>query len=126
MNIESSARGNSPVGGPRILHLIGLAARDAEGCLVDAGDLAEQTEQAVLHLARQLMELGSSLDQVSHLKVYVREWSAQIREAFRQGMGEASSVLGVELSWPTLVMQVADLCEHGSLIELEAVALVRR
>jgi enamine deaminase RidA (YjgF/YER057c/UK114 family) len=88
----------------------------ADGKIVHDGDVAKQTEQALLNVSAALEQLGASLADVVQTRVYVTDitrW-AEVGEAHR---------LAFELAPPaTSMVQVAALIDPRLLVEVEAVA----
>jgi enamine deaminase RidA (YjgF/YER057c/UK114 family) len=88
----------------------------ADGKLVHEGDLAKQTEQALLNVSSALEQFGASLADVVQTRLYVTDISrwAEVGEAHR---------LAFELAPPASTMvQVAALIDPKLLVEVEAVA----
>jgi enamine deaminase RidA (YjgF/YER057c/UK114 family) len=86
------------------------------GKIVYEGDLARQTEQALLNVSAALEQFGASLADVVQTRVYVTDISrwAEVGEAHR---------LAFELAPPASSMvQVAALIDPRLLVEVEAVA----
>ena len=57
--------------GGRTLHLAGQVAWDKDGALVGAGDLAQQTRQALANLKAVLAEAGATPADIVRLRTYV-------------------------------------------------------
>ena len=88
----------------------------AEGKVVHEGDLARQTEQALLNVSAALEQLGASLADVVQTRLYVTDISRW------EEVGEAHR-LAFELAPPASTMvQVAALIDPRLLVEVEAVA----
>jgi enamine deaminase RidA (YjgF/YER057c/UK114 family) len=88
----------------------------AEGKVVHEGDLARQTEQALLNVSAALEQLGASLADVVQTRLYVTDISRW------EEVGEAHR-LAFELARPASTMvQVAALIDPRLLVEVEAVA----
>ena len=88
----------------------------ADGKIVHEGDVAKQTEQALLNVSAALGQLGASLADVVQTRLYVTDISrwAEVGEAHR---------LAFELAPPaTSMVQVAALIDPRLLVEVEAVA----
>jgi enamine deaminase RidA (YjgF/YER057c/UK114 family) len=86
------------------------------GKVVYEGDLARQTEQALLNVSAALEQFGASLADVVQTRLYVTDISrwAEVGEAHR---------LAFELVPPaTSMVQVAALIDPRLLVEVEAVA----
>jgi len=87
-----------------------------DGKIVHEGDVAKQTEQALLNVSAALGQLGASLADVVQTRLYVTDIS-RWEEA-----GEAHR-LAFELARPASTMvQVAALIDPRLLVEVEAVA----
>ena len=88
----------------------------ADGKIVHEGDVAKQTEQALLNVSAALGQLGASLADVVQTRVYVTDISRW------EEVGEAHR-LAFELAPPaSTVVQVAALIDPRLLVEVEAVA----
>jgi enamine deaminase RidA (YjgF/YER057c/UK114 family) len=88
----------------------------ADGKVVHEGDLAKQTEQALLNVSAALGQLGASLADVVQTRLYVTDISRW------EEVGEAHR-LAFELAPPaTSMVQVAALIDPRLLVEVEAVA----
>ena len=87
-----------------------------DGKIVHEGDVARQTEQALLNVSAALGQLGASLADVVQTRVYVTDISRW------EEVGEAHR-LAFELAPPaTTMVQVAALIDPRLLVEVEAVA----
>jgi enamine deaminase RidA (YjgF/YER057c/UK114 family) len=88
----------------------------ADGKIVHEGDVAKQTEQALLNVNSALEQLGASLADVVQTRVYVTDISCwkEVGQAHR---------LAFELAPPaTTMVGVAALIDPRLLVEVEAVA----
>jgi enamine deaminase RidA (YjgF/YER057c/UK114 family) len=88
----------------------------SHGKIVYEGDLARQTEQALLNVSAALEQFGASLADVVQTRVYVTDISRwdEVGEAHR---------LAFELAPPASTMvQVSALIDPRLLVEVEAVA----
>ena len=88
----------------------------ANGKIVYEGDLARQTQQALLNVSAALEQFGASLADVVQTRVYVTDISRwdEVGEAHR---------LAFELAPPASTMvQVSALLDPRLLVEVEAVA----
>ena len=87
-----------------------------DGKVAHEGDVAKQTEQALLNVSAALEQLGASLADVVQTRIYVTDitrW-AEVGQAHR---------LAFELEPPAATMvQVAALIDPRLLVEVEAVA----
>ena len=88
----------------------------ADGKIVHEGDVARQTEQALLNVSAALEQLGASLADVVQTRLYVTDISRW------EEVGEAHR-LAFQLAPPaTTMVQVAALIDSRLLVEVEAVA----
>jgi enamine deaminase RidA (YjgF/YER057c/UK114 family) len=88
----------------------------ADGEVVYEGDMARQTEQALLNVSAALKQLGASLADVVRTRIYVTDISrwAEVGEAHRLAFADALPA--------TSMVQVAALIDPRMLVEVEAVA----
>jgi len=88
----------------------------ADGKVAHEGDIAKQTEQALLNVSAALGQLGASLADVVQTRIYVTDiarWE-EVGQAHR---------MAFELAPPaTSMLQVAALIDPRLLVEVEAVA----
>jgi len=88
----------------------------ANGKIVHEGDVARQTEQALLNVSAALEQFGASLADVVQTRLYVTDISRW------EEVGEAHR-LAFQLARPaTSMVQVAALIDPRLLVEVEAVA----
>ena len=80
--------------GSRLVFLAGQVAQDAAGELVGAGDLAAQTEQAVVNVAACLDAAGATFADVAKTTLYVVDWDESKLEQLMAGFGRAAQRLG--------------------------------
>jgi enamine deaminase RidA (YjgF/YER057c/UK114 family) len=88
----------------------------ADGEVVYQGDMARQTEQALLNMNAALEQLDASLADVVRTRIYVTDISrwAEAGEAHRLAFEDAPPA--------TTMVQVAALIDPRMLVEIEAVA----
>jgi enamine deaminase RidA (YjgF/YER057c/UK114 family) len=110
--------------GSRTVYVSGQVARDADGNSVGEGDLAKQTEQALMNIGTALDAVGGSFDDVAKLTIYVVDWSPDKMAALGAGAMQAAGRLGVDPVKPTTLIGVAALGEPDLLIEVEAIAVL--
>ncbi len=110
--------------GSRTVYLAGQVSQDADGATVAKGDLAGQTEQALLNVASALDSVGASFDDVAKLAIYVVDWEPSKMEGLVAGIGAAAEQLGVDPIKPATLIGVAALFEADYLIEIEATAVL--
>ena len=110
--------------GSRTVYLSGQVARDADGRSVGPGNLAAQTEQALLNVATGLAGVGGTFDDVAKLTVYVVDWTPDKLAALGEGIGRAAGRLGVDPTKPVTLIGVAGLGEPDLLVEVDAIAVL--
>jgi enamine deaminase RidA (YjgF/YER057c/UK114 family) len=88
----------------------------ADGEVVYEGDMASQTEQALLNVASALRQVGASLADVVRTRIYVTDISrwAEAGEAHRLAFEDAPPA--------SSMLQVSALIDPRMLVEVEAVA----
>ena len=99
-----------------LIFLSGQLARDAEGRLVGAGDMAEQTRQCIRNMRTVLEEAGGTLDDIVSIVVYTTD----MREF--QNIVAARTEFFVDKLPTSTIVEVNHLAEPGLLIEFQAIA----
>lgn len=110
--------------GSKTVYLAGQVSQDAEGATVAAGDLAGQTEQALVNVGSALHSVGASFAGVAKLTIYVVDWEPSKMEALFAGIGAAAEKLGIDPVKPATLIGVTALFEPDYLIEIEATAVL--
>ena len=110
--------------GSRLVFLAGQVAQSSDGELVGAGDLAAQTEQALLNVGAGLDAAGATLDDVAKLTIYVVDWDEGKMEQLMAGVVQAAQELGAAPIVPSTLVPVPRLFEPGYLIELDVTAVL--
>lgn len=110
--------------GSRTVYLAGQVSQDATGATVAVGDLAGQTEQALLNVAGVLESVGASFDDVAKITLYVVDWEQSKLEAIGAGAAAAAGKLGVNPAKPSTLIGVATLFDPEHLIEIDATAVL--
>lgn len=110
--------------GSRTVYLAGQVARTAEGEPVGAGDLAAQTEQALVNVATALDAVGASFADVAKMTVYVVDWTPEKMADFGAGAEQAAERLGSRALTAITLIGVAALAEPDLLVEIEAIAVL--
>ncbi len=110
--------------GSRTVYLAGQVARTADGEPVGPGDLAAQTEQALLNVATALDAVGGSFDDVAKLTLHVVDWDEGKLAALGEGVARAAARTGRDLTKAVTLLPVAALGEPDLLIEVEAIAVL--
>ncbi len=110
--------------GSKTVYLAGQVSQDVQGVTVAEGDLAGQTEQALLNVAGALDSVGASFDDVAKITIYVVDWDPSKMEALIAGIGAAAEKLGANPIKPATLIGVAALFEPDYLIEIEATAVL--
>ena len=110
--------------GSRTVYVAGQVSQDAEGETVAKGDLAGQTEQALLNVVGALESVGASYDDMAKLTLYVVDWEPSKLEAIGAGSGAAAGKLGAAPAKPSTLIGVAALFSPDYLIEIDATAVL--
>ncbi|MCK9519402.1 MAG: RidA family protein [Dehalococcoidia bacterium] len=110
--------------GTRMVFLAGQVARTPEGNLVGAGDLAAQTEQAMVNVATAVQAAGGTFDDVAKLTFYIVDWKPEKMANFGEGLRRAAKRLGLDLRRPSTLLGVTALAEADYLVEIEATAVL--
>lgn len=110
--------------GSRTVYLAGQVSQDAEGATVAKGDLAGQTEQALLNVAGALESVGASFEDVVKVTLYVVDWEPSKIEAIGAGAGAAAARLGINPVKPSTLIGVDALFDPDYLIEIDATAVL--
>jgi 2-iminobutanoate/2-iminopropanoate deaminase len=101
-----------------LIFLSGQVSRDSNGKLVGAGDMAEQTRQAIRNMKTIMEAAGGTLDDIVSIVVYTTD----IRQ-FREIGATRTEFFKNKLPTSTLV-EVNHLGEPGLLIEFQATAVL--
>ncbi len=99
-----------------LIFLSGQLARDAEGNLVGAGDMAEQARQCMRNMRTVLEAAGGTLDDIVSIVVYTTD----MRE-FKRIVEARMEFFNNKLPTSTIV-EVNHLADPGLMIEFQAVA----
>ncbi len=99
-----------------LIFLSGQLPRDADGKLVGAGDMAEQTRQCIRNMRTVLEAAGGTLDDIVSIVVYTTD----IR-AFKGIVQARTEFFTTKLPTSTIV-EVNHLADPGLLIEFQAIA----
>ncbi len=99
-----------------LIFLSGQLSRDADGNLVGAGDMAEQTRQCIRNMRTVLEAAGGTLDDVVSTTVYTTD----MRE-FKNIVAARTEFFVAKLPTSTIV-EVNHLADPGLMIEIQAVA----
>jgi enamine deaminase RidA (YjgF/YER057c/UK114 family) len=110
--------------GSRIVFLAGQVSQSADGDLVGPGDLARQTEQALVNVAAGLDAAGGTFEDVAKSTVYVVDWDESKMEELMAGVASAAERLGAAPLVPTTLVPVPRLFEEGYLIEIDVTAVL--
>lgn len=119
---EGYAQAVSVTGG-RTVHVSGQPARDVNGDIVGRGDLAAQTEQALVNVAACLKAAGASFDDVVQMTALVADWQEEKIEQVMDGVMRAAATVGAPVAATTLI-PVPCLFAEGMLIEISVQAVV--
>jgi enamine deaminase RidA (YjgF/YER057c/UK114 family) len=110
--------------GTRSVYLAGQVARTADGTPVGPGDLAAQTEQALVNVHTGLAAAGARFADIARLTFYVVDWKPEQMGELLDGLARATGRVGEQLTPPMTLIGVAALAEPDLLIEIEAVAVL--
>ena len=88
----------------------------ADGKIVHEGDMAKQTEQALLNVSAALEQLGASLADVVRTRIYVTDISRW------NEVGEAHRLAFEDVAPAATMVQVAALIDPRLLVEIEVEA----
>ena len=99
-----------------LIFLAGQLARDADGNLVGAGDMAEQTRQCIRNMRTVVEAAGGTLDDIVSIVVYTTD----MRE-FRRIVAARTEFFFDKLPTSTIV-EVNHLADPGLMIEFQAIA----
>jgi 2-iminobutanoate/2-iminopropanoate deaminase len=101
-----------------LIFLSGQLSRDADGNLVGAGDMAEQTRQCIRNMRTVLEAAGGTLDDIVSVVVYTTD----MRE-FKSIVAARTEFFVDKLPTSTIV-EVNRLADPGLLIEFQAIAVL--
>jgi 2-iminobutanoate/2-iminopropanoate deaminase len=99
-----------------LIFLAGQLSRDADGNLVGAGDMAEQTRQCIRNMRTVLEAAGGTLEDIVSIVAYTTD----MRE-FRNIVAARTEFFVGTLPTSTIV-EVNHLAEPGLMIEFQAIA----
>ena len=101
-----------------LIFLSGQLSRDGDGKLVGAGDMAEQTRQAIRNMRTVLESAGGMLEDIVQLIVFTTD----MRE-FKNIVAARIEFFKTKLPTSTIV-EVNHLADPGLLIEFHAIAAI--
>lgn len=110
--------------GTRMVFLAGQVAEDTNGELVGAGDLAAQTEQALINVAACLEAAGATFADVAKTTMYVVDWEEAKLEQLVAGTMRAAERLGAPPLVPVTLVPVPRLFSPDHLIEIDSTAVL--
>jgi len=99
-----------------LIFLSGQLARDANGNLVSAGDMAEQTRQCIRNMRTVLEAASGTLDDIVSIVVYTTDM-----RAFKEIVAAREEFFVAKLPTSTIV-EVNHLADPGLMIEFQATA----
>ena len=99
-----------------LIFLSGQLARDSEGKLVGAGDMAEQTRQCIRNMRTVLEAAGGTLEDIVSIVVYTTD----VRQ-FKEIVAARMEFFVAKLPTSTIV-EINHLADPGLLIEFQAIA----
>ena len=107
-----------------MVFLAGQVAQDVNGELIGAGDLAAQTEQALVNVAACLEAAGATFADVAKTTMYVVDWEEAKLEQLVAGTMRAAERLGGAALAPVTLIPVTRLFSDGYLIEIDSTAVL--
>ena len=99
-----------------LIFLSGQLARDADGNVVGAGDMAEQTRQCIRNMRTVLEAAGGSLEDIVSVVIYTTD----MREF--QRITEARKEFFIDKLPTSTIVEVNHLADPALLIEIQAIA----
>lgn len=101
--------------GTGLLFVSGITARDKDGTIQGAGDVAVQTDLVLRQLAQIAGAAGATLDDVVKVTVFVRDsrYMPVVRQVKHEHFGEPGPA--------STTVEVSGLFDPAQLIEIEAV-----
>lgn len=108
--------------GSRTIYTAGQVAIDEGGSLVGAGDLAEQTAQAMRNVGLALAAAGASFADIVKITTYVVNYRPEHRSII--GKARAPFFAGGKPPPASTLVGVAALALPEWLVEIEAIAVV--
>ena len=108
--------------GTQVVFLAGQVSQDENGELVGEGDLAAQTEQALVNIASALEAAGATFADVAKTTMYVVDWEESKLEQIVTGSVKAAERLGGAALAPVTLIPVPRLFADGHLIEIDVTA----
>ena len=99
-----------------LIFLSGQLARDSNGNLVGAGDMAEQARQCIRNMRTVLEAAGGTLDDIVSIVVYTTDM-----RAFKEIVAAREEFFVAKLPTSTIV-EVNHLADPGLMIEFQATA----
>lgn len=110
--------------GSKTITLAGQVAMDLEGNLVGEGDLAAQTEQALLNAITAFEGGGATMADITKLNYYVVDYTPDKLPILFEGLGRAAQKLGSAPVVPATVVSVSCLFASEFLIEIDGTAVI--
>ena len=101
-----------------LIFLSGQLARDADGNVVGAGDMAEQTRQCIRNMRTVLEAAGGTLDDIVSVVVYTTD----MREFKR--ITDARMEFFIDKLPTSTIVEVNHLADPALMIEIQATAAV--
>lgn len=107
---------STAVGFGNLVFISGAIGRNPENGQIAVGDVAEQTRQTLMNLQNSLEEVGSSLEQVLKVTIFLTDMNnfsqmnAAYRSVFKDGFPARSCV------------EVSALPDKDALVEIEMIA----
>jgi 2-iminobutanoate/2-iminopropanoate deaminase len=102
----------------RVVTIAGQTSSDAEGTIVGAGDVREQTREVLRKIRVAIESVGGTIDDIVTVTVYITDarFYADVNETRREVFGPNYP--------PSTLVQVSSLARPGLLVEINATAVV--
>jgi enamine deaminase RidA (YjgF/YER057c/UK114 family) len=109
--------------GNRLVSVSGQVAIDAQGRLVGHGDLASQTEQALVNVHTALAAAGATFADVIKMTIYVVDWDETKQALLVAGAARAATRTGAALTTTSTLVPVARGYLPEYMVEIDVLAV---
>ena len=111
--------------GSKTVYLAGQVSSDENGDIVGDGDLAAQTEQALVNVHTCLEAAGATFADVVKTTMYVVDWDeSKLEQIVAGSIGAAERLGSAPPLVPVTLIPVPRLFEQGHLIEIDSTAVI--
>jgi enamine deaminase RidA (YjgF/YER057c/UK114 family) len=110
--------------GRRTIYLAGQVAQDPSGAIVGVGDLAAQTEQALMNVATALEAAGATFADVAKITLYVVGLRPELIGALGEGLARVAARMKIDPRRPSTLIGVQALAHPDLLVELDVIAVL--